>query len=178
MFYLYGMVTLPSIEKMVYNRIPFLVDNPANNTLIDEFYAEIFAELYDTFGIDEDDMMDETKYSPIQQSLSADMVAISLLKRKFLLNAEGDGTASGISNKILVKAKAGEAEAEWDILKKGDAINLVMAAGDIVKNLMADAGRKANNMGFSLDMRIDGQWVLDVLSWPEGQNILNVPYCP
>lgn len=159
---------------MVYNKVPFLATSVDNSTLIDEYTAEVFAELHTPFEVAVDDMMDETKYNPLQRSMTSDMVAVYLLKRKILINQEGTNGGAATGTKILVKAKAGEAEAEWDSLKGTDASRLLMTANDLLKNLMMDAGRKANQMMFSLDMRIDGQWVLESLSLP--LPMMNVPF--
>jgi hypothetical protein len=159
-------ITPPTLEKSVFNRIPFLIDDETNTVLIQDFAAEVMAELYRFMEIEEADMLDDTKYSVAQKSLIADLVSIQLLTRKVLFNGEGNGTSAGAGNKILKKGKAGETEAEFTALKASDGTRLLMEATSLISKFMSDALRKARSLGFILDIAKDGQFVVEAMSGP------------
>lgn len=157
-------ITPPTIQKSVYSRIPYLVTDTENNELIDSFTAEIMGELYKPFGIEEADMLDDTKYSILQKALVADMVSVQLLMRRVLTNSEGEGGAAATGNKVLKRAKAGEAETEFHGLKASDGVKLLASAESLIKQLMSDAMRRARSLGFILDIGLDGEFAVKSLS--------------
>jgi hypothetical protein len=159
----FGEVT---IEKSVYNRIPFIVENTPNSSLITEFGSEVMAELYVQLNIKEEDKFDETKYSLQKKSLIADLTAIQFIKKRILSNMEGEGANGSSTTKALTKAKAGEVETEWEVTKASDGNKLQASAKDIINQLMSDAMRKARTLGFLLDISQESQWVVEAYSQP------------
>jgi hypothetical protein len=159
-------IAAPTLQKSVYNRIPFMVENDTNTELILSFAAEVMGELYKVFDISDADMLDDTKYSILQKSLIADLASIQILMRQSLLNGEGNGSNAAAGNKMLKRAKAGETEAEFAQLKASDGTKLLMTASQLAEKYMNDALRKARTMGFILDIKQDGEFVVSVMSHP------------
>lgn len=167
-------ITPPTIHQSVYNRIPYLVVDNNNDGIIDAFTAEIMGELYKPFGIEEDDMLDDTKYNILQKALVADLVSIQLITRRVLVNSEGDGVNAATGNKVLKRAKAGEAETEFHGLKASDGVKLLASAESIKSGLMSDAMRRARSLGFILDLNLEGQFVIQAMSRPNcGLAVIN-----
>lgn len=148
------------IRKMVFNRLPFLADNPNNIARLGETVLEVMSELELCFLINSkrpEGTTDtwvgwEEKYSIDQRSIIADVVTVYLLMHKAL--AETGGTASGASDgttegKFLKKTKAGSVEVEWDQVdsKKG---GMMSSSEDLITMYKESARRKAAKLGCTI----------------------------
>lgn len=167
-------ITPPTIQKSVYNRIPYLVIETDNDDIIDAFTAEVMGEVYKVMEIPDTDILVESSYSILQKSLIADLVSVQLLKRRVLINAEGQSGEAATGNKVLKRAKAGEAETEFQGLKASDGVKLLASAESLIQMLMNDALRKARTLGFILDIKADGEFIVKNMSMPgPGLNVVS-----
>lgn len=132
------MPELKTIWELVKNRLPFLTD--ALKPFGEDFKLEVFITLNDCFKKEGPDIGDEDKYEPIEKLMVADLVALLMLNRKMLVDSTGTvdtGDSSG-SKTFLKKAKAGDAEAEFEAYaKEGFAFGMNTA------NLMAELKKSA-----------------------------------
>lgn len=160
---------------MVLNRIPFMVAGAASTELINDNTAEVFAELQVVLAKSDAEYLDEDNYLPKETSLIADMVGVQILYRRIISNMEGVAGAAATGNKILTKAKAGEAEAEFSLPKGGDGSTLLMTANQVMGKLMDDAMRKARNLGWMLDISKEATFTIYSMSQPT-QQFTNIPY--
>ncbi len=164
------------MHKSVYNRIPFLVSGSAD-ALIDDFTVDVFSELKSPLEKADDQYLDEDFYTPAEISLAADMVAVNLLTRKILLNQEGDGSdgSAGAAGKVLKRAKAGEAEAEFMLLKGSEGSRLLMEGSALLNTLKQSANRKAHALGFILDLAYENEFTMNVMAQPV-PSVFNVQF--
>lgn len=158
-------LTPPSIQKGVYNRLPFVTKSDSNDDLINDFTADFFSELQNGLSKANDKYMDEDNYSNAERSLFSDLVACKLLVRRAVQNMEGgDGVVAGEAIKGLKKAKAGEAEAEFNYSTAKDGSTILIEGGNLVNRLMADAVRKAHNLGIVIDLSYETEFTISIMT--------------
>lgn len=174
-------LTPPTIKESVYNRIPYLDSSEeSNDTLIDQWTAEVMSELKAPLGKSDDDASEKyylelDAYSNQENSLIADMVAVNLLLVHVIKNAEGDSSGAGQAGKMLKRAKAGETEVEYFALKATDGTRLMLEAGALLSKLSESAMRKARTIGFILDYSKETAFTIQAYS-PLIQSIYSVDY--
>lgn len=148
---------LPSVQKAVYNRLPFFQQSIDNDQLIDDYTAEFLVLFAIALDIDTTtvEYLNLNNYPPCVKSLLPDLVGIQLVERKALLNIEGDGTTStpGVT-KYLNKAKAGDAEVEYGVAKADEITTgtgrLSTSDTKMIDRFMSNAKMKANGCGLGL----------------------------
>lgn len=142
-------LTLPEVNIGVYNRLPYLV-NPDEDTLIDNFTAELLLMFQNPLDIDDADALDIENYPKCVKALMPDLVAMYMVMRQSVIGTEGDGTATGGLARYLKRAKAGEAETEWDLAKPEEAARFVTSAQDLIDRFRKQAQMKATNCNIEL----------------------------
>lgn len=145
-----------TIYQMVLNRLPFLEDTEANQTLVSTFILEVMFELELCFKVDAEDpdpsnIGDETKYTFLQKTIIADIVAYYILLIKMISNTAGSGGESASAGKFLRRTKAGSVEVEWDQFdtKLG---GMSMSGEAMMMLYKKSAMRKASKFGCIIDI--------------------------
>jgi hypothetical protein len=146
-----------SVYTMVRNRLPFILDNPANVTLISNYTLEVMWQLEPCFKIVGDppvdaNVGDEALYSVIQRSIVADIVSCYIL---MMMGAAMSGNAPNTNNPnsptFMKKVKAGSVEVEWDAMSAG-AISLGMSSKDLLSSFKKSGINKAAQLGCIIDI--------------------------
>ena len=140
-----------TIYKRVLNRLPFLLDDSSNETLISEWTYEVMWQLEPCFKVanqvtpkDEDRIGQEQYYSVNKQSMIAEFVSLFMLQSLAVARA-GAGTehivdaataqstlTSTNGGLYLKRAKAGSAETEFAQVKISDSQFFALNATELI----------------------------------------------
>jgi len=141
------MPLIGSVNEMVKLLLPYL-------TVTDDDAIELWKQV--TFVLLQPctlkvtpDLENEATYSLIQKALVADLVALQMLISKSIATTTGSSSESVYNTAgatFLKKAKAGTAEAEFDLLSKNN-YNLSQDAKDIYMGIVDLAKMKALALG-------------------------------
>ncbi len=159
--YLYKEITMAiltqhSIMEGVYNRLPFLEKTDGNDALINAFTLEALIYFKAPLGLDDTQYLDTDNYPICLRNCIPDIVAVYMLARLALQNMAGSadgnagGDASSPTNKILKRAKAGEAEVEYMQLKASDGGIVTSSFDSLTTKYMNAASSKALACGYML----------------------------
>lgn len=152
------------IYNMVRNRLPFILDIVANQTILSNFTWEIMNQLEICFRIAEKVAPDnvvgqEGNYTALQQSIIADLVAVYVI----LMQAAGGwdfttglpattGSAASTTT-FLKKAKAGSVEVEYDQFDAGKGAGTTAIGNTSLLNFYKkNAINKAGQSGCIIDI--------------------------
>jgi hypothetical protein len=160
-----------TIYQRVLNRLPFLVNDPQNESLISAWTYEVMWQLEPCFRIakqvepaDESIIGKEQYYKPPFQAIIADVVAIYILMSLATARA-GNGTphpsdAATVQNQLSVtggalfvkSAKAGSASTEFAQVSIDKVSFFAMNAGDLLKTIKEKAKNLAQTYGCPIDI--------------------------
>lgn len=148
-----------TVYKMVLNRLPYLTDNPTNESLISAFTLEAMHELEPCYRVrftedgteDWTRVGDEALYTVMQRSIIADLVAIYIIMTTMVATTGGSSGTPNLTTYIK-KAKAGSVEVEYDQFKVKDGAMLSIDGKSLLEKLKADIMRKSRTQGCTFDI--------------------------
>lgn len=147
-----------SIYQMVRNRLPFLEDSPANESIVSSFTLEAMYQLELCFKVrfvegveDWSRVGDEANYSVMQRSIIADVVAVYVLSFTAALNANPAAGSQALGT-FLSKAKAGSAEVEYDQFDIKKTSLMSLNAESLISTYKKSAINKGLQIGCLFDM--------------------------
>lgn len=150
-----------SIYQMVLNRLTVLEDSPENTTLLSNFTLEYMYSLEPCFqvatakGTIAEDLTrigDEDYYSIPQKSVIADLLAVMILTRNAATNSVVTGGGAATGTTFLKKAKAGEAEVEYEQFKIKDGLSWYLNPESLINRYKKAAINTAALMGCVVDI--------------------------
>ena len=147
-------MALKTLPELIRERLPFLTDTEYAD-LVPSWILQVVYELQEPLGkpIETvESVEDPLVYSPLEKLLLADYTAHALLGRETLRAVAGTAGVAAPVQKVLKKAKADVAEAEFEILKPADAGGLKLSATDLMGTLKAAACRKARQLKVTLPL--------------------------
>lgn len=165
-----------TIYRMTLDRLPFLEDSTANETLLSRITLEVMWELEPCFDIktnpidgtvDVDRIGVEANYSVSQKSIVADLVAVFCAMAKAAAFVGGDAqspTPSSPQTTYINKVKAGSVEVSYDQFTVKDAATLSFSSDGLVNTLKSSAMRKARTLGCIIDICEDCSLAVELLT--------------
>lgn len=172
------MLSQPTIPEGVYDRLPYLVNNPDNNRLIDNFTVNALTYFKEALNLDDSQYLDVSNYPICLQNVIPDLVTIYMLNRQAVINMQGKADGNGgsgntpASSKIVKKAKAGEAEVEFMQVKTQDGGVISTDYKSLATSFIKSAQSKAGACGYRLIF--DGTDLCGVCGLYESINELDV----
>lgn len=162
-----------SIYRRVLNRLPFLLDDSSNETVISEWTYEVMWQLEPCFKVakqvtpnDENRIGQEQYYNVPKQSLIAELVSLFMLQSLAVARAgagtlhvvdagEAQSTLTTTNGGLYVKmAKAGSAETEFAQVKISDSQFFALNSTDLLTQIKSTIGHYASY--FNCPMTLDG----------------------
>lgn len=144
-------MALDLINKMVKEKLPYLVDEEATDTKIAFTLKNLFYLMQTQTGKTDDQVETESAYSNLERLFFADYTAYELLKIYISVRSTGLSGAAPDVAKTVKRAKADVVETEFEIIK-GSAYTTAELLG-LLKSGVCEKARMLNySVGLCTDL--------------------------